>query len=278
MVKWISLLSFFWGATALAELTFEESRKAATTIGKWLSKSSAHFDYLPASPIAPKRAGETFFVRGSKAPLQTASDYGLSMAEVPIDNDVSRAYQLMGFAPNEIARTIYLDRVHLGWGLGNLTDFTLSYFHSTDGMRGWGAGLKRVFSSDGRYYFSYRLQYGRSQLDNYFENISINQDVIASYYLRLIDLYAGIRHSYGKISFESSRQELKLPTAEFFGTVSELELFYGITIATTLNTRITLQSNQVGGAFSWAAKFSLHFDSLLPTMTRWFGDPRALKQ
>ena len=278
MRAWMASLFFCLTSPASAELTSEASRSAALIIGQWLTQSSSHFDFLPASPIAPKRAGEKFFVRGSKAPLQTGSDYGVSTSLIPIDNKVTEAYYLLGFNGQQMSESISVDRIHTGFGLGNFTDLSLSYFHGIDGFRGWGVGLKRVLIQNDKFYYSYRLQYGRSQLENYFETLSINQDLLVSYYLRLVDFYVGVRHSSGSIQFKSTQSVLQLPSTDFVDSLQDLDLFLGITIATSLNTRFTLQAQQVGQNTGLAAKISLHFDSLFPTKTPWFGDARALKQ
>jgi hypothetical protein len=278
MVKLFLFLAFFLGSKASADLTYEESRRAAMEIGKWLSKSCSHFDFTSASPISPKRAAESMFLKNFKIPVQKASDYGFSISETPITPDALNAYRLFGYAESDIPKTLYLDRLHLNWGIGNTTDFTFSYFHSAEGVRGWGAAVKRILQKENRYYLSYRVQIGRAQLNNYFDNISINQDLMASYYLRLVDLYVGLRHTYGKVNFEASKKELQIPPAEFFSAMDEIDLFYGIVFATTYNTRLTLQGLHGDGVFSWSAKFSFHFDSLTPTDTNWFGDPRAIKQ
>jgi hypothetical protein len=82
----------------------------------------------------------------------------------------------------------------------------------------------------------------------------------------------------GEISFQSDIPSLQLPEAKFGNDQIKLESFYGIVIATSVNSRLAIQANKWDQDYSIAAKFSLRFDSLFPTANNWLKDPRYLKQ
>ena len=277
MLKCFAFLLYLLSNSLLAQVTYEESRQASITVGKWLSKSTGHYDFLSATPVATKRGGEHFSIVGSPN-IQTASDYGISYTQVPRDNNVTSAYQVLGFDTSDFSHTIDLTRFQLSLGFNHKHDFTFSYLTSTDGISGWGVGYKRVLLDYRHFFFSYRAQYARSKLDAYFDNMSITNDLSASLHFQLIDIYSGVRHSMGRLNFDSSIPQLSLPQVNFFSKLSELEYFYGVVLSTSLNSRLTFQLNQIGEEYSLAGKFSLHFDSLLPTINGWFRDPRYIKQ
>ena len=49
-----------------AQATLQQAQNATEVIGRWLSRSTGHYDFLPATPIGPKRAGVKFFIVGDK--------------------------------------------------------------------------------------------------------------------------------------------------------------------------------------------------------------------
>jgi hypothetical protein len=270
------LFIFLHSPVVFSQVSEEQSRDASEVIGKWLSKSTGHYDFLSATTVNPKRAGTKFF--GIPA-MQFASEYGFSYMESPRDIDVTNAYKTIGADTGEMARSIKMSRFHLNFGFDNKHDLTFSYLIPTsDGIRGWGAGYKRVLVKHKYIYISYRVNYSRSFREDYFTNTSIMNDIGISVYLRLIDFYAGLRHWAGQVSFESTNPVLALPTHDYFSSIKEIEHYFGIRGATTTNTRFTLEANSIGRKHAIAGKFSFHFDSLLPTMNNWFRDPRYIKQ
>lgn len=271
------LVLFFLSMPLSAQVTYDQSLDAARTIGSWLSKSTGHYDFQSATPVGPKRAGKEFFLRGFPR-LQTASDYGLSYMQVPMDDTVISAYQVLGFDTNNMNRTIEMNRFHLALSFANKHDLSFSYLSSFDGIKGWGIGYKKVLYNYRYFYLSYRAQYGRASLDDYFNNINVNNDLSMSIYLRLIDFYAGVKHSFGSAQFESPNSALELPKVYYSTQVNSLDYFYGLWIATSTNSRISLQVSQFGRELSYTGKFSLWFDSILPTANNWFRDPRYIKQ
>jgi hypothetical protein len=272
----IGLLSFIH-LDCFAQATYQQAQDASLVIGRWISRSTSHFDFLSATPIGPKRAGTKFFIVGAPA-KQTASDYGFSQQQNSINDEVKQAYDILGINSSGLGENLIINRYHLGFNFANLHDFTLSFIHSSEDISGWGLGYKKVLAQTGPFYTSYRIQYARSRLFNYFDSISISQDLSISLYLRLIDFYAGVKHSAGKILFESDIPTLQLPEAEFGSRLEQIETFYGIVIATSVNSRLSLQVNQFDSDYSIAAKFSFRFDSLFPTANNWLRDPRYLKQ
>lgn len=260
-----------------AQVTYDESLEAARTIGSWLSKSTGHYDFLSATPVGPKRAGKKFFIRGYPD-MQTASDYGVSYMQVPRDSDVTTAYETLGFETRKMSRTIDLSRFHLAMSFANQHDFTFSYLSSIDGIKGWGVGYKHVLFNYRYFYISHRAQYGRASLTDYFENINVTNDLSMSLYLRQFDIYAGMKHSFGSAQFEAPNASLELPRVYYSTKINELDYFYGFWVATSVNSRIALQVNQLGKEFAMTGKFSLWFDSILPTANNWFRDPRYIKQ
>ena len=268
----------FFSSLVKAEITLEESRQAAEVIGKWFSKATGHYDFLSATPVATKRAGKKFMI--TIAPdMQTASDYGVSYMQVPRDDKVTAAYEKLGIDTSGMAKSLGLSRLHINLGFENKHDFTFSYLATFDKkFSGWGLGYKRVLYQLGIFYFSYRIQYARSERDDYYFHEGMTNDFSASLYMRLIDVFAGVRHSVGKVKFKSTIPELQLPDVKFVSPINELEYFYGIGIATTKNTRLTLQGTKLGNEVAVAAKLSFHFDSLLPSGEGWLADPRYIKQ
>jgi hypothetical protein len=271
------LLIFLWPISGLTQVTNEESREAARTIGTWLSESTGHYDFLSATPVGPKRAGKKFFIRGYPD-MQTASDYGMSQSAIARDDEVTKAYQVLGFNTNNLQKTLTLNRFHLAWNFANRHDFSFSYLSSLDGIKGWGIGYKRVLLQTGVFYLSWRGQYGRAQLEDYFENINYAQDLSASLYLRLFDVYAGIKHSFGYTSFDSPVSQLEISRLYYSSNLNQLSPFYGFWIATSTNSRFSFQMNHLGEEYIYSGKFSLWFDALLPTANNWFRDPRYIKQ
>ena len=263
--------------SANSQVTYDESVAAARVIGSWLSKSTGHYDFLSATPVGPKRAGTKFFIRGWPA-TQMASDYGISYSQVARDSEVSDAYEVLGFNTNGVSKTINMNRFHLALNFANKHDFTFSYLSSVDGLKGWGVGYKRVLYQYRYFYLSYRAQYGRSKKEDYFDNINVTNDLSASLYFRVIDFYAGFKHAFGSIDFEAPVPALRLPRIYYSSALNQLDYFYGIAVATSTNSRLNLQLNQFGEEFAISSKFSLWFDSLLPTASNWFRDPRHIKQ
>jgi hypothetical protein len=273
----INILLIISSQRSFAQITQQQAEQASLVIGKWLSKSTGHYDFLSASPVGPKRAGEKFFIR-EKPAMQTASDYGFSYMQAVLDDDVKEAYELLGYNVSEMAQTVDLTRLHLAWGFANKHDFTFSYLSSQEGITGWGVGYKRVLSQWGPFYTAYRIQYSRASLEDYFDSSFISNDLSLAVHFPLVDLFAGFKHTTAKIQFEATEVALRLPEVNYFADISELEYFYGLVLATTYNTRLTLQFSQVGLEYSAAAKFSFHYDSLLPTKTQWLKDPRYIRQ
>ncbi|MBA2403671.1 MAG: hypothetical protein H0V66_02785 [Bdellovibrionales bacterium] len=258
------------------QVTEDVSQKAAYTIGKWLSKATGHYDLQSATTVNPQLAGKKFF---GIPDMQMASDYGFSYSQAPRTNEVTQAYKTLEADTSSMASSLKLSRFHLNLGFANKHDFTFSYLlPSAEEIQGWGIGYKRVIVRMQYYYMSYRFGYSRSSRDEYFSATSYVNDISASLYLRLIDLYAGIRHWSGKVRFESSMPELQLDTIDYFSTASELEPYVGIIAATTTNTRLAVEASSLSESYSVAGKFSFHFDSLLPSFNNWFRDPRYIKQ
>lgn len=276
-MRFFALILFFSCGSVKAQVTYRQSLEAARTIGTWLSKSTGHYDFLSATPVGPKRAGKKFFIRGYPD-MQTASDYGLSYMMVNRDNEVTNAYEVLGFNTSNMSDSLGLNRFHLALNADNKHDFTFSYLSSLDGVRGWGLGYKHVLFNYRYFYISHRMQYGRAGLRDYFDNINITNDVSMSLYMRLFDIYAGVKHSFGSSKFETSNAALELPTVYYSSPLAKLDSFYGLWVATSTNSRLSLQINQFGKEFSYSGKFSLWFDSLIPTSDNWFRDPRYIKQ
>ena len=271
----ILLLSFASGA--MAQVTYQQARKASQVIGRWISKSTGHYDFLSATPVGPKRAGDKFFIIGEPA-MQRASDYGFSYMQAIRDEEVTDAYQTLGFDTSTMARQIDLTRFHLALGFANRHDFSFSYMRSTESVNGWGLAYKKVFLNYKHYfYMAYKGSFGRSTKLDYFESSSFCNEVSASLYFILYDFYLGIRHYYNEVNFKSSIPQLDLPDVYYFSDFSEIEYYYGVILATTLNTRLAIQVNQLGEEYSVGAKFSFHFDSLLPTSNNWFRDRRYIR-
>jgi hypothetical protein len=259
-----------------AQVTEQESRKAAKTIGMWLSKTTGHYDLQSATTVNPKRAGDKFF---GIPDVQMASDYGISYMQAPRTDDVTNAFKTIGADTSNMASTVKLPRFHLNLGFANKHDFALSYLlPGPDEINGWGLGYKRVLWRMRYLYFSYRFGYARSSRDDYFTATSYVNDLSASLYLRLIDIYTGVRHWSGKVKFESPVPELQLQPIEYFSTASEIEPYVGIIAAMTIHSRLTLEVSSLSESYSVTGKFSFHFDSLFPSFENWFRDPRYIKQ
>jgi hypothetical protein len=262
---------------ARAQITYQESRNASIIIGKWLSKSTGHYDFYSATSVATKRAGKKFF---GIPDLQMASEFGVSQMQAPRDEDVTKAYEVIGADTSNMSNSLSLTRFHVNLGFANQHDFTFSYLTSPiDQIKGWGLGYKHVLAHQGYGYLSYRLHYARAERDNYFTSNSYTNDLAVSLYLRLVDIYVGFRHWSGKVDFNSTVPELKLPEVNYFSTASEIEHYYGIILALTTNSRFTMEANSLGKQKSIIGKLSFHFDSLVPTTdSGWFRDPRYIKQ
>lgn len=259
-----------------AQVTEQESIKAAKTIGMWLSKTTGHYDLQSATTVNPQRAGKKFFGIPN---MQMASDYGFSYMQAPRTDEVTKAYKTIGADTSSMASSLKLPRFHLNLGFANKHDLNFSYFiPNDDEIKGWGLGYKKVLVRMNYFYLSYRFGYARSYRDDYFSATTYVNDLSASLYLRLIDVYAGLRHWSGKVRFDSSIPELQLRPIEYFSTASEIEPYVGIIAATTTHTRFTLEANSLSDSYSVTGKFSFHFDSLLPTFENWFRDPRYIKQ
>lgn len=272
----IFILIFGLTFDAKAQATKKESQQAAQTIGRWLSRSAGHYDFQSATTVNPKRAGTKFF---GIPDMQMASDYGFSYMQAPRTSEVTDAYQKMGANTSSMASALKLPRFHLNLGFANKHDFTFSYLlPNDDKIQGWGLGYKRVLAQVGYIFFSYRFGYARSSKNNYYSANSYVNDLSASVYLRLIDLYVGVRHWSGKVRFNADIPELQLPTMDYFSDVSELEPYVGVILATTTRTRFTMEASSAEKNYNLAAKFSFHFDSLLPSFDNWFRDPRYIKQ
>lgn len=277
MFRIVACLFLSFIGTAYTAVTFDESRAASTVIGKWLSRSTGHFDFYSATPVAPKRAGERFMITVVPS-KQFASDYGLSYQQITRDQNVNGAYQTLGFNTDEFSKTIELSRIHANFGITNKYDLTLSYLFSPDKISGWGVGFKNVLFNYRHLYFSHRIQAGHSKLEAYFDNWVMVNDLSMSLYFTLVDFYGGVRHSAGKVRFYSAISALNLPPINYVSSLSELEYFYGVVLAPSFNTRLTFQANKNGEELSLGAKFSFHFDSILPSASGWFKDPRYIKQ
>lgn len=262
---------------SFAQVTSEESLQAATILGKWLSQSTSHYDFLSATPVATLRSGDSFFVVGA-ANIQMASEYGYSYRKVPRNDSVTQAYQTLGVDTSGLAPTFDVSRYHLNLGFANKHDFNFSYLNSSTGIAGWGLGYKIVLQQDDRFFYSFRTQYSESSLDAFFQTKVLANDFSMAVHFQLFDFFAGLRHSMGWVNFESSTPALKIPEITYFSDLSEIEYFYGVVISTTLNSRTTIQINQLGADQTLTGKFSFHFDSLIPTYNNWFKDPRAIRR
>lgn len=266
----------FFCLNSFAQVSFEDSKAASITIGKWIAKSTGHYDFLSATSVAVKRAGSKFF---GKPDLQMASEYGFSYSQAPRSDEVTAAYQTIGADVSSMNDSLSLTRFHLNLGFENKHDFSLSYLTSpTDRVKGWGIGYKRVLATNHYLYLTYRLHYSNAEHEQTFKAQSLSNDLSASLYLRLIDIYVGARHWSGKVRFNSEVQQLQLPDVEFFSDTSELETYYGLMIASSTNSRLSVEGNTLAGEKMITAKFSLRFNSLLPTRGGWFRDPRHIKQ
>lgn len=276
MKKLSFLFLIFILTPAFGQVTEAQSRRSSRIIGKWISKSTGHYDFQSATTVNPKRAGTKFF---GIPDMQMASDYGVSLMDAPRGNEVTNAYQTIGADTTAMDPSLIIPRFHANWGFANKYDFTYSYIMpNSDDITGWGLGHKRVIGKTNYFYFTYRLNYSRSQRKDYFDNWSVMNDLSFSLYLRLIDFYIGLRHWSGKISFDATIPALQLPEVNYFSTVSEIDHYFGLIAALTTNTRLTLEANSLGEKYAIAGKLSLHFDSLLPTFNNWFKDPRYIKQ
>lgn len=278
MIKFIVLLLIILELkSALAQVTSADSTRASTVIAKWLSKSTGHYDFLSATTVNPKQKGRRFFGIPN---MQMASDYGISYMESPRDQNVTNAYDTIGADTTDMKRALQIPRFHLALGFANKHDFTFSYIlPQIDEVKGWGIGYKRVLWQHAHtLFFSYRANYSQSSKAEYFKSTSLMNDLSISIYLRLVDLYAGVRHWTGRVNFESSIPELQLPEVEYFSKASEIERYFGLIAATTTNTRFTLEANTIGRKYAVGAKFSFHFDSIFPTMDNLFRDPRYIQQ
>jgi hypothetical protein len=266
-----------WTTRSLrAQVTSQESQKAAETIGKWLSKTTGHYDLQSATTVNPQRAGNKFF---GIPDMQMASDYGISYMQTPRIDEVTKAYKTIGADTSTMASSLKLPRFHLNLGFANKHDVNFSYLlPSDDEIKGWGVGYKVVLSRWRYLYLSYRIGLAQSSRENYFSATSYVNDLSASVYLRLIDIYAGMRHWSGKVSFESTIPQLQLQPIEYFSTASEIEPYVGVIAATTTHTRLTVEGSSLSESYSVTAKFSFHFDSLFPTFENWLRDPRYIKQ
>lgn len=270
----VSLILIF-GGFANAQTSFSDSKRASAVIGQFFSETTRHKDFLSASPVGQQRSGEVMFVH--EQPIQYASDYGVSFESVPYSRAVLNSYRTLGIATGGLAKSIDVPRAHLALNFANRFDLTASYILS-DEFSGWGFGLKSVLYREGAFFFSHRIHYSRSERTNYFENQSFTNEFQASLYYRLFDWYAGVSHSMGKVEFRSTVPALRLPEVSYLADLSQLQFFYGVTVASTTNTRVTLQANHSQSDFWVSAKLSLHFDSLFPTWNDWFADPRRIKQ
>jgi hypothetical protein len=263
---------------AITDTQYNDYKNASITIGKWLSKSTSHNDFLSSTPLATKRAGLKFMI--AKEPDdQYSSDYGMSLMHAPLDSKVVAAYGVIGANTANLPKYLELERIHIGLGLGNKNDITASFVTTQDmTLTGFGVGYKHVIYNNGPFYFSYRAQYSRSQRDNFFSQQSLTNDVSASVFLLLFDVYGGVRHTTGMIKFNATTPELALPEVKYFSNVSELEYFYGAEMALTTKIRAAIQANKIGDDYSIAGKLSFHFNSLVPDMSNPFVDPRRLKR
>jgi hypothetical protein len=277
VLKSACLFLFIFCPRLFAQVTYEQSRQASVTVGKWLSRSTGHYDFLSATPVGPKRPGKKFFIIGTPA-MQTASDYGISYSQAPRDEEVTQSLNTLGFDTRNLSRVLDMHRFHVNLGFANKHDFTFSYLQNMEGLRGWGVGYKRVLYQYRYFYLTGRTQYARSNRENHFDSVAITHDLSASLYFVLVDIYAGARHAAGRVNFESDVPALRLPPVRFFSDISEIEYYYGVAFATTTNTRISFNVNQLGKELAVAGKLSFRFDSLLPSMDNWFRDPRYIRQ
>lgn len=279
MAKYLTaFLLFIMSLCAHAVITLEQAKESSQVIGRWIAKTTGHYDFLSATPVATKRAGTKFMI--TIAPdIQTASDYGFSYMLAPRDREVTKAYETLGVDTKSMAKNLELNRFHINLGANNKYDFTFSYLFTLGRtLRGYGLGYKQVLFQNGPLYFSYRLQYAKSQRDDFYQAQSLTNDLSVSLYLRLLDVYTGVRHGMGKVRFHSSIPELQLPEAKYISNADQLELFYGLVLATTTHSRFTFQCTRIGKELTYAGKLTMHFDSLFPAGSGWFRDPRYIKQ
>lgn len=206
-----------------------------------------------------------------------ASDYGASMTITPIPDEVISAYQFFGIPTRGLYQKPIVSRLHMAWSFENKHDFSYSQLYSDD-LSSWGAAYKIAFYQEGTHYIAYRLGYSQSERANFYKGYEITNEIITSTYLIWFDFYAGLRHAFGQVEFKSSVPELALPKLDYMPKLLELEPFLGMTVATTTNTRATLQINYAGQEVRVSGKLSFRFDELYPTYENWFRDPRRLYQ
>lgn len=263
---------------ALTETQYSDYQNASKTIGKWLVKSSSHYDFYSATPIATRQPGIKFMIAGAP-PTQYASDYGVSVMRAPLDQKVIAAYEVIGTPASALPQYLELNRFHVGLGLGNNDDVTASFVTTQDmSLTGWGVGYKTVLVHNGPFFFSYRAQYSQASRDNFFTTQSLTNDFSCSLYFLLFDIYGGVRHTAGIINFSAPSPQLALPEIKYFSNLNELEYFYGASLALSTKLRLTLQANKVSDDYSIAAKISFHFNSLLPERGDVLRDPRYLRR
>jgi hypothetical protein len=269
MLKQIVLVVFLFSKAAFGQATFEESKAASIVVGKWFTKALAHYDFLSATPIALKRDDYRFYIFEASH-FQLASDYGYSYSQVPVPADVKSAYETLGFSTGGMSSKVELNRFHANWGITNAHDLTFNYQWSYGGISGWGLGYKYLIMARRHFFLSHRLSYAKAYRDNYFDSTTVTNDLSLSLYMRLIDVYVGARHHFGKIKFTPSLNYLELPEVSYFSTLGELEYFYGVVIAGSYNSRLAIQASQIGNDTSISAKLSFHFDSLFPKKILFF--------
>lgn len=257
-------------------VTRQQSIAAAEVVGRWLTNVTGPADYYSATPVAPRRAGKKFFITKEPA-KQYASDYGFSTHYAPVSNQVKSAYQVLGQDANSFASELQLNRVNLAFGIHNIYDVFLNYLYATGGISGFGVGYKKQIYNFGPLYLAYRFQYGQSKVQNYFTGQQFTTDFSASLYFRLVDIYAGIRHSFGRYNFETPIRPLQLPENDYFDQVEDLEAFYGLTLALTTGLRLSLIMANKRNSMDYGAKISFHFDSIVPYSKKPFRDPRYIK-
>ena len=272
------ILSFsFFISEKSFSTTRSESIVAATTIGKWLTKITGHYDFLSATPVAVKRAGKKFMITKQPA-KQFASDYGYSYMQSSFSEDVLSAYSLLNVDTSLFPESLELNRFHLNLGMENMYDLTFSYTMASGGIKGYAIGFKRQLIRKNIFSLAFRSQMSKAHVENYFDSYAFTNDLSIGFYFRLIDFFIGVKHTMGVVNFDSDIEALEIPSINFISNFQELEYFYGIVLSTSLNSRLTFQMNNFQNEKTISGKFSLHFDSLFPTNIKtWFRDARYIK-
>jgi len=265
-LRFVVFIGLFACLEVLAQnYTPENYETAADHYSRWLIRGLHHESLLSATPIG--RYKRTLFATSPRFPLLHANEFGYSLQTLPVTNDMRYAQAV--FSSTE-GKDLKIHRLHFSQAFGYFGDFSLSGILNPDlKLYGYGADLKWNFFELGKIlYTSARFSYSQNNRQERFKSKSFGIDLMQSFNLSVIDIYAGLRYLEGSIEFAPDPLEFEFKKRRY-RSPSDFEKYYGVILSLSETTRVSGQFNQIDEEQSLLIKISFGTRTLVKHFPEW---------